>query len=138
MTLRRFALSAVTVGCFAFVFALLLPATGATGGVAFAAPHPSQGEAASSDLDGKKIFLDQKCDLCHTVSTAGIEAKVKSKAMQGPDLVNVGDRHDSEWLQGWLRKKVEMNGKKHRKAFTGSDEELGALIAWLQNQKKPS
>lgn len=136
MTLRRFALSAVAMASFAFVLALLVPATGPAGGVAFAAPRPSQGEASGSALDGKQIFLDQKCNVCHTVSTAGIEAKVKSTTMGGPDLANVGDRHDAEWIENWLRKKVEMDGKKHPKAFTGSDEELGALIAWLQKQKK--
>ncbi len=136
MTVRRFALSAVTLGCLAFAVALLVPASGPAGGAAFAAARPPEGGAMSGDLDGKEIFLKQKCDLCHTVSTAGIEAKVKSEAMKGPDLANVGDRHDAEWIENWLRKKVEMNGKKHPKAFTGSDEELGALIAWLQNQKK--
>jgi len=30
------------------------------------------------------------------------------------------------------------DGKKHLKAFTGSDEEIGALIAWLQKQNAPS
>ncbi len=136
MTVRRFALSAVTVGCFAFLFALLLPATGPAGGVAFAAPQPSPGEAMSSSPDGKEIFLNQKCNLCHSVSTAGIEATIKSAAMRGPDLVNVGDRHDAQWMKDWLHKKVEMNGKKHRKLFTGSDEELDTLIDWLQHQKK--
>jgi hypothetical protein len=29
-----------------------------------------------------------------------------------------------------------VNGKKHIKPFTGTDEEMGALVAWLQQQKK--
>jgi hypothetical protein len=27
-----------------------------------------------------------------------------------------------------------IDGKKHKKKFTGSDEELNALIAWLQKE----
>ncbi len=136
MTVRRFALSAVTLGCLAFVCALLVPATGPAGGAAFAAPLPSPAGSMGTSPDGKQIFLDQKCNLCHSVSTAGIEATIKSAAMRGPDLVNVADKHDASWLKDWLHKKVEMNGKKHRKMFSGSDEELDALISWLQAQKK--
>ncbi len=38
-------------------------------------------------LDGKQIFLAQKCNLCHSVPPAGIAATVKSERMKGPDLV---------------------------------------------------
>lgn len=136
MTVRRFALSAVTLGCLAFACALLVPATGPAGGAAFAAPLPSPAGAMAKSPDGKQIFLNQRCNLCHSVSTAGIDAVIKSPAMRGPDLVNVADKHDAKWLKGWLHKKIEMNGKKHRKLFTGSDAELDTLISWLQAQKK--
>jgi mono/diheme cytochrome c family protein len=93
--------------------------------------------AASDDsADGKQIFLGQKCNLCHSVSTAGIEAQTKSEALKGPDLVNVGERHDEEWIGQWLQRQVEMNGQKHKKMFSGSDEELDALVDWLLEQKK--
>lgn len=86
-------------------------------------------------LDGKQIFLAQKCNLCHSVSTAGIEATTKSEKMKGPDLVGESKR-DAKLLNGFLRKTADLNGKKHGKQFTGSDEEIGALIAWLQKQEK--
>lgn len=85
-------------------------------------------------LDGKQIFLAQKCNMCHSISTAGIEATTKSEKMKGPDLVNL--KHDAKLLNGYLRKTADINGKKHTKGFTGTDEELGALIAWMQKQKK--
>lgn len=89
-------------------------------------------------LDGKAIFLAQKCELCHSVSTAGIEAKAKSDKMKGPDLVGVVTaEHDADWMVDYLRKAADLEGKKHGKAFTGSDEELGALVSWLADQKKP-
>ena len=91
--------------------------------------------AAPAKLDGKALFLAQKCNLCHSVSPAGIEATTKSEKMKGPDLVGESKR-DAKLLNGYLRKTADINGKKHVKQFTGSDEEIGALIAWLQKQEK--
>ncbi|MGD2115071.1 MAG: c-type cytochrome [Acidobacteriota bacterium] len=92
--------------------------------------------AASDDAAaGEQVFLDQKCSLCHSVSSAGIEAKTRSEALKGPDLVNVGERHEEEWIGQWLRREVEMNGQKHKKMFSGDDEELATLIDWLLQQK---
>ncbi len=125
---RAFLLSTLLV--VPLLFALTPPGAG----TAVAAPAPPA--AGGGQLDGKQIFLDSKCNLCHTVSTADIEAKMKSGKMAGPDLANVGDRHEADWIAKWLRKEAEMDGQKHPKAFTGSDEELGALISWLMEQKK--
>jgi mono/diheme cytochrome c family protein len=97
-----------------------------------AAPAAAQ---AAKVLDGKQIFLAQKCNLCHSVSTAGIEATTKSEKMKGPDLVGESKR-EAKLLNGYLRKTADINSKKHAKQFTGSDEEIGALIAWLQKQEK--
>ncbi|HEX7182848.1 MAG TPA: cytochrome c [Thermoanaerobaculia bacterium] len=90
--------------------------------------------AGQAKLDGKAIFLAQKCSMCHSVSTAGIEATVKSEKMKGPDLVNV--KEDAKLIVDYLRKKADIKGKKHGKVFTGTDEELGALVAWIQQQEK--
>ncbi len=86
-------------------------------------------------MDGKQIFLAQKCNLCHAVPPAGITATTKSEKMKGPDLTDESKR-EAKLLNGYLRKTADLNGKKHVKQFTGSDEELGALIAWLQKQGK--
>lgn len=91
-------------------------------------------QPAEDGPDGEAIFLDQRCNLCHSVSSVGIEAKTSSEKMRGPDLVDL-DR-DAEWLEGWLKKETEIDGEKHKKAFTGSDEELAALIDWLLAQQK--
>lgn len=99
------------------------------GGAASAAEAPKT-------LDGKQIFLAQKCNLCHTVSSAQIQATTKSEKLKGPDLTGVTPKRDATLLNNYLRKKADLNGKKHSKEFTGSDEEMGALIAWLQKQEK--
>ena len=112
------------------VAAILLLAVLGSGPAASGAP------AAPAKPDGKQIFLAQKCNLCHTVSSAGIERTVKSEKVAGPDLTNLAAKEDAGALAKFLRKEGEINGKKHAKGFTGSDEELGALISWLQQQKK--
>lgn len=87
-------------------------------------------------VDGKEVFLAQKCNMCHGVSTAGIEATTKSAKMKGPDLVGVVQAHEPSWIADLLHKKIDVNGKKHSKEFKGTDEELTALIDWLAAQKK--
>ncbi len=88
--------------------------------------------ASSSKFNGRTIFVKkQKCSMCHSISTRGIEAKTKSNKLKGPDLVNLSARYDSAWLAKYLTKKVGKNGKKHKKRFKGSDEELQALVDWL-------
>jgi mono/diheme cytochrome c family protein len=87
--------------------------------------------AEPAKLDGKAIFQAQKCDMCHAVSSAGIQATGKIKA---PDLTGTAAKRDAATLAKFLRKEDALEGKKHIKPFTGSDEELTALLAWLQKQ----
>jgi len=96
---------------------------------------PASGAAAPAK-DGKQIFLAQKCNLCHSVSSAGIERTVKSEKVAGPDLTNLAAKQDAATLTKFLKKEGEINGKKHGKAFTGPDDDLAALVSWLQQQKK--
>jgi cytochrome c2 len=90
--------------------------------------------APGAVLDGKAIFTAQKCEVCHAVSSADIKATGKIKA---PDLSAVAVQ-DATLLGKYLRKQGQIKGKNHVKPFTGTDEELGALIAWLQKQGKPA
>ena len=122
---------------------LLLVGVIATAGTALATsmdgPDPAPiavAVAAEEDagLDGKKIFMAEKCNLCHSVSSADIEATTKSEKVRGPDLTGVAERHESDFIVDYLRQDVELDGKKHKKAFKGSDEEIGALIDWLLGQ----
>ncbi|MGE0640667.1 MAG: cytochrome c [Thermoanaerobaculia bacterium] len=87
-------------------------------------------------VDGKEVFLAQKCNTCHSISTQGIEATTKSEKMKGPDLVDVVQAHEKSWIADFLHKKVDLEGKKHAKEFKGTDEELNALIDWLWAQTK--
>jgi cytochrome c5 len=108
----------------ALAIAIAIPAT--TGA------EPLAGSASIS-ADGQQMFMDQKCNLCHSVSTVGIEAKTKSEKMKGPDLVNLGQ--DAGLLTDYLKGDAEINGEKHKKKVKGSDEEIKALVDWILAQK---
>lgn len=88
---------------------------------------------AAQGADGKEVFLANKCNLCHAVSSAGIEATTKSEAMKGPDL-SAGEPHDPAFLTKYLKQEETLDGKKHKKGWSGSDEDLQTLIAWLNEQ----
>ncbi|NIM00327.1 MAG: c-type cytochrome [Acidobacteria bacterium] len=83
--------------------------------------------------DGQAAFTAQKCNMCHSVPQAEIVAKVKSETMKGPDLPNA-DR-DAAWIQEFVSRKVQLDGKDHKKEFKGTEEELAAIAAWLVELK---
>lgn len=101
-------------------------------GIWGAAPAASAAEA----LDGKAIFLAQKCNMCHSVSSAAIEGKAQSESTKGPDLSTVAIKADDATLGKYLRKQEKLNDKLHKKELKATDEELAALIAWLRKQAK--
>ncbi len=84
--------------------------------------------------DGKAIFLAQKCNMCHSVSTAGITATTTSAKMKGPDLVNLHE--DAATLTAYLKKTGKIHDKLHVKELKGTDEEIKAVVTWILAQKK--
>jgi uncharacterized protein YxeA len=81
--------------------------------------------------DGKKVFVDNKCNMCHTVTVAGIESK-KSDAT---DLSVVGKDRTVEFLTKYLKKEAKLNDKDHKSSFKGTDEDLTILVEWLSTLK---
>ncbi len=106
---------------------------------------PSFGE---DKPDGKAVFLKYNCNNCHSVSTAEIEQKTKSKA---PDLVNVTVRHEKDGGKVFVHKYIRQEqghvscpkvdaareGKLHTGGkFKGTKDEEDALVDWLDQQRK--
>jgi len=90
--------------------------------------------AAANAQDGKAAFLENKCNVCHTVESQQIE---KTSKMAGPDLSNAANMvKDAEWLKGYLMKENELESGKHKKTWSGSDEQLKAIIGWLMGLKQ--
>ncbi len=100
----------------------------------FIVPGTSEAQAAeeaeAEEPAGRQVFLAHKCNLCHAVPAAGIEAKTKSEKMKGADLGGPVEE-DFEVIADYLRKQSELEGKSHKKEFAGSDEELHQILDWL-------
>ena len=102
----------------------------------FLLPAAAFGEEA--EMDGKALFTDtHKCNMCHGVPAAEIEAKTKNEKMKGGDL---GGKIETEFadLAAYVRKEAELDGKTHKKPFKGTDEELQAILDWLGTLEAPA
>jgi cytochrome c553 len=84
--------------------------------------------AQTKDHPGKKVFMDSKCQTCHTVESQ----QITSKGKKTTDLSNVGAVYRANFLEKFLTKKEKLNDKNHPQAFKGSNEELNQLAEWLQ------
>ena len=82
---------------------------------------------------GKDIFLNNKCNMCHSINSLKIESKMPNKY---PDLSEVGKKElKSANLKSFLMKEGDLNGKKHAIKFKGDAAELDTLVNWLQTLK---
>jgi len=90
---------------------------------------------AAQDPPGKTAFLENKCNVCHTIESQGIE---KTSKMAAPDLSDAGNMVESaEWLKGFfLKENAAKDGKKHSKTWSGTDEQMKAIIDWVMTLKK--
>ena len=89
----------------------------------------------AQEVDGRAVYEAESCNLCHGVPTVGIAATARSERLKGPDLVNLSDHYEAEWLAKYVKKETDKEGRSHTRPFKGSDEELQALVDWLLEQK---
>ena len=95
------------------------------------------GGAQAQDA-GQKAFEANKCSNCHSVEKVGIERKVKSEKMAGPDMSKVGDKHDAAWIVKFASREVQMDGKDHKSEYKGTKEDLQIIADWLASLKSES
>lgn len=79
---------------------------------------------------GQKAFVSNKCNMCHSVSAAGVTTKGK-----GGDLSTIGKTHKAEFIKAYVTKKEKVNGKEHKATWKGTDQELTDLSNWLGSLK---
>lgn len=84
--------------------------------------------------EGRKLFVAKGCNYCHSVPDSRIEATTSIEPLKS-DLIDLRQRFRKTWLENYLRKKAELKGEFHRKAFKGSDQELREIIVWLYEQE---
>lgn len=87
--------------------------------------------ASEDEPVGKKLFVENKCNMCHTVKSVGIESK-KSDAT---DIKALEEDKNAEFWMKYLMKKEKLNGKDHKTAFKGSEEDLKKIVDWLLTLK---
>ena len=106
----------------------LLATAAAVAILALAAPSAIAEDAG----DAKTLFVEtHKCNMCHGVAAAEIEAKTSSDKMKGPDLSGYKSEKSFEALAGFVKKNSQLDGKDHKKGFKGTDEELQTILDWL-------
>ena len=85
------------------------------------------GIASVAHADGKALFLEAKCNKCHSVDSQGIEQTKKKQ--KGGDLSKVGNERDADWMTKFIKKEIKNeDDKKHKGKFKGSDEDLKAIV----------
>jgi len=110
-----------------FFFVLFISAIVALFAIAFSF-------AQDQGIDGKKIFVDAKCNSCHTVTSM----EITSKKDDATDLSNAGALGDAQLIKSYLMKEAKINDKEHKMKFKGTDEELNGLVNWLLTLKTES
>ncbi len=88
---------------------------------------------SAEEKTGKDIFVNNKCNMCHSINSLSIESKMPNKY---PDLSEVGklDLKTAD-IKKYLMKEGDLNGKKHAIKFKGDAAELDTLVNWLQTLK---
>ena len=61
------------------------------------------GSLQADPEQGKILFKEKRCDLCHDITLPGTEFKPI-----GPGLQGVSKRHDKEWVRKWLSDPAEV------------------------------
>lgn len=85
--------------------------------------------AFASDVEkGKKLYGDKKCGLCHVIAGTG--------GKMGPDLTDVGNQRDRDWLTKFLKNPKEVMPGAKMMAVKGSEEEIAALVDYMVSLKK--
>lgn len=88
---------------------------------------------AYSQNDPKELFEKNKCNTCHSVPKANIKSKMPTKYPELPDKLLKETKIDE--LVKFIKQETNLKGKKHGLKFKGSDDELKAILKWLQEMK---
>jgi cytochrome c2 len=84
-------------------------------------------EGGAQIEEGKKIYTEMKCPMCHKMD--GVGGKI------GPELSGVGNRKDAEWIKGFLKDPKSVIPDTKQPPFKGTDEQLEALVTYLMSLK---
>lgn len=94
--------------------------------------------ASAGEEPGKQLFLDNKCNMCHSIEALEIERTSSSDKLKAVDLSTVGDDLDLEWAVKFLMKEIEREGALHKKTFKGTKDDATTIANWLMTLKTPA
>lgn len=96
-----------------------------------AAPPPSASaeQRAADPAQGQKVYVAQKCNICHVVAGAG--------GKLGPDLSGIGLTRTAAWLEKYLPDPRAFNPKGKMPAQSIKGQDLKDLAAYLATLKTP-
>jgi mono/diheme cytochrome c family protein len=80
-------------------------------------------EPSPSVAEGRRVFQDQGCYICHTIGKTGYRF--------GPDLSHIGLTHDRSYWIGWLRDPASQKPTAHMPKLSLSGAEVEALADYL-------
>ncbi len=85
-------------------------------------------EETTRALLGKKLYIQNRCDLCHQIGGQG--------GIHGPDLSKVGARRDLQWLATQIKDPKSLNPNTQMPAYSQlSDEDIESLASFLAGLK---
>lgn len=111
------------------------------------------GIATEAKADGKKIFLDAKCNKCHTIKSLSIDKLPKTavvaeedeeeeevldasgKKIEPKDMKEsvAAAKKENVDIAKWLMKETaNKENRKHKKKFKGTADDLKTLVDWLK------
>ena len=74
--------------------------------------------------------MENRCHLCHSIDSQEIPSKRDSDSVS--DLSDIeGQNEDPGWWSRYLKREEPLDGTKHRRRFSGTEEELSTLVDWL-------
>jgi cytochrome c oxidase subunit 2 len=84
-------------------------------------------QGADSD-QGKKVYEAKRCAMCHAIGGQG--GKI------GPDLSDVGNKRDNDWLKKFLKDPKGTIPNAKMLPVKATDEEVAALVDYLLSLKR--
>jgi len=90
-------------------------------------PQAATPQRPGDPAKGQKVYLDQKCNLCHKVGATG--------GKLGPDLSAVGAKRDAAWLYRYLVNPKVVDPKNKMPAVKVKGADLDDLVGYLLSLK---
>ena len=83
------------------------------------------------EAQGQVIFTSSGCTTCHSITSRSIAKSTPKIVKGGPDLSAVGKRWKTRDLAPWLTQRLKRKGQPHPLKFSGGNDKLQVLVAWL-------